>query len=361
MMLIPSDAQSDSMTKIFLSYANENLDQARQLYEALKAVRGIEVWFDKESLMPGMRWRPAIRKAIREANYFLALFSRQSNSRKSFIHKEMRQALEMLDEFPDEQTFVIPVRLDDCEPAIDELRDIQHVDLFPDWRPGLDRLLSVVKPSEESGEGTANTVSQDYEYRCAVIDLDNGLVNLAQVCQRLNSIQRFFHFTHPPVTSKFDVINLFDGAPNFTVTSVPLSFFEQRQYLNADLVACLTRYPLAFEGDELIEYNYFSGPSEVDETFMFMSTHLLYDFARHAGRTFESAIIYVILGQLLNYFTKVGYHQSTRACLMDFCELRSDMVVGLKQMGLCPQCLSRVENERLKDAIQAILADGMRL
>jgi hypothetical protein len=318
--------------------------------------------------MPGMRWRPAIRKAIREANYFLALLSRQSNSRRSFIHKEMREALDMLDEFPEDHTFVIPVRLDDCEPAIDELSGIQHVDLFPEWQPGLQRLLRVVLPSEEGGgkaalesEAETNAAKQGYEYRCAVVDLDNGLVNLSQVCHRLNSIQRFFHFTHPPVTSNFDVVNLFDGRPNFTVTSVPQSFFEQRQYLNADLVACLTRYPVAFEGEDLIEHNYFSGPSEVDETFMFMSTHLLYDFARSAGRTFEGAVVYVILGQLLNYFTKVGYHAKTKGCLMDFCEFRPDMILGLRQKRLCPECLSKVENERLREAVQAILGDEMRV
>lgn len=349
------------MVKVFMSYANENIEQARRLYQELNAVKGIEAWFDKESLMPGMKWRPAIRKAIREANYFLALLSSSASSRRGFVHKEMKEALEILDEFPEEQTYIIPARLDDCEPPFDELRGVHHVDLFPQWEPGVERILRVIRPATEDEVNVPSPAPRSYEYRCAIVDLDNGLTNLSQMCQRLNSIQRFFHFTHPAVRSNFDVIKEFYGKPNFTVTSVPPSFFEQRRYLNADLVACLTRYPLAFEEDNQREWNFFSGPSSVDETFMFMSTDMLYGFTREAGCSFEKGMAYIIIGQLFNYFTNIGYHEETKGCLMDFCGFRPDMKKGLREMKLCAECSGKVENEKLREAVQAFLDDDMNV
>lgn len=348
------------MVKVFMSYASENIEQARRLYQELSAVRGVEAWFDKESLMPGMKWRPAIRKAIREANYFLALLSSSASSRRGFVHKEMKEALEILDEFPEDQTYIIPARLDDCQPPFDELREIHHVDLFPQWEAGVERLLRVIRPATEAAD-EPGTAPRSYEYRCAIVDLDNGLTNLPQMCRRLNSIQRFFHFTHPAARSNFDAVKEFDGDPNFTVTSVPPSFFEQRRYLNADLVACLTRYPLAFESDSLHEWNFFSGPSPVDETFMFMSTDMLYDFTREAGCSFEKGIAYIIIGQLFDYFTNIGFHEETRGCLMDFCEFRPDMKKGLREMKLCDECSQKVENEKLREAVHAFLNDDMNV
>lgn len=58
------------MTKAFINYASEDLEAARKLYAALKSISGMDPWLDKESLLPGMRWEPAIRKAIRESDFF---------------------------------------------------------------------------------------------------------------------------------------------------------------------------------------------------------------------------------------------------------------------------------------------------
>lgn len=51
----------------------------------------------------------------------------------------------MVRELPDHQTFVIPVRLDDCEVLSDVLRDIQRVDLFPSWEFGITRIISALR------------------------------------------------------------------------------------------------------------------------------------------------------------------------------------------------------------------------
>jgi hypothetical protein len=131
------------------------------------------------------------------------------------------------------------------------------------------------------------------------------------------------------------------------------------QYLEVDFVICITKHPLAFERGDNIVYNYFSGPSRIDERFMFISTQLLDDFTRKANCSFEKGIAYIMLSQLVVYFSDIGYHQETRGCLMDFCRVRSDMVKGLTEMRLCDVCSSGIKNAGLKKTITAILSDNM--
>lgn len=251
------------MPRVFVSYAHEDIDSATRLYEELSATRGITPWFDKRMLLPGMRWKPAIRKAIREADFFIALLSKRSTAKKGFVHHEMRQALEILNEFPEDQIFLVPIRLDDCKIPYEALADIQYVDFFPHWKAGLESVISVInsrlhEPSEQKENEGPKTLSS-YNYRVAIVDLDNGLMNVPQIAQRLNAIQEFFHFTCPSLPSTKDSIREFGGIQNLFVSSVPDLFYTEHQYLSVDLVACLTRYPLALREENRILFNYFSG------------------------------------------------------------------------------------------------------
>jgi TIR domain len=125
---------------VFLSYAREDSVEADRLYHALLKA-GLSVWFDKESLRPGERWQIAVEGAIRNARYFIALMSSRSATKRGFVQKEIRRALEILDEFPDDETYLIPVRVNDCSPAHARLADLHWTDLFPEWEPGVEKLL----------------------------------------------------------------------------------------------------------------------------------------------------------------------------------------------------------------------------
>ncbi|MEN6427362.1 MAG: toll/interleukin-1 receptor domain-containing protein, partial [Phycisphaerales bacterium] len=130
-------------TKLFISYAHEDHDAARRLFKGLTEA-GLEPWFDEESLLPGQKWRPAIQAAIREARYFVALLSSNSISKKGFVQKEISEALDVLDEYPESDIYLIPVRLDECTPSHSRLKDINWVDMFPDWARGFQKLLLAV-------------------------------------------------------------------------------------------------------------------------------------------------------------------------------------------------------------------------
>ncbi len=349
------------MTKVFTSYAREDLEAARKLYDELKSVHSVDPWFDEKCLLPGMKWRPAIRKAIRELQFFIALLSKSSTTKKGFVQKEMTDALAILDEFPEDKIFLIPIRLEECNVSFESLREIQHVDFFPNWDEGVKKVLKVINPALKINAKEKGVISTGYEYRCGIVDLDMGLTNLLQIAQRLNYIQKFFHFTCPSISITHNAVRSIEGFPNLAVYLLPQSLYEERQYLNVDLVACLTKYPLAFKSGRYIQFNYFSGPSDVDDRFMFISTNSLYDFTKEASCTFEKGIAYLTVSQLLVYFTDLGYHDETKGCVMDFCKIRSDMIKGLKEMKLCPECLTSIRDVNLKGAIQSILADEMKV
>ena len=178
-----------------------------------------------------------------------------------------------------------------------------------------------------------------YRYRVGLLDLDLGLTNLLQVASELNKCQRFFHFTaphRPDLTSADAAVITIDRQRNLSVYQIAEAFFSQFDELTVDVVGCFTRYPLAFvnrlEGSA--RFNYFSGPSNVDSRFMFISASQLRDFAKAAGCSFEEGLTYILVSQLVVYFTDtVGYHDETLECPMDFCEIRAHMTAG----GLAPK------------------------
>jgi hypothetical protein len=134
--------------QVFICYGREDEEYARTLNQDLKDA-GLNTWFDKERLLPGQKWEIEIRKAIKESRFFIALLSSRSVGRRGFVQKELAQALDVLDEFPESAIFLIPARLDDC-PLPTKLRKLHWVDMFPSWSDGLEilkRALNIESPS----------------------------------------------------------------------------------------------------------------------------------------------------------------------------------------------------------------------
>lgn len=142
---------SNPKNKIFLSYAREDLKIAQRLYNDLKR-KGLELWFDREDLLPGQNWEEAINQAISNCSYFLALLSSNSLSKRGYIQKELKMALDILDEYPPSKVYIIPVRLDECMPSDRRLQSIHWADLFPSYEEGLKKTLRVLLPEKRRAE-----------------------------------------------------------------------------------------------------------------------------------------------------------------------------------------------------------------
>lgn len=136
-----SSQENHRHERVFISYARQDLDAAIRLYNDLSSKTDLKPWFDKEDLLPGQSWDLEIRKAIKNSRYFIALFSSISVSKRGYVQKEFRKAIDTFDEFPEGEIFAIPVRLDECEIPYERFGSMERVDLFPDWDKGIKRLL----------------------------------------------------------------------------------------------------------------------------------------------------------------------------------------------------------------------------
>lgn len=114
--------------KIFISYARVDAVPVAEIYRRLKAA-GYDPWIDTEDLLPGVRWKNAIEKALIEADFFLLCLSAQSKDRRGFIQKEIKTALDLWEEKLHDDIYFIPLRLEDCE-LPDQISEIQCVNWF---------------------------------------------------------------------------------------------------------------------------------------------------------------------------------------------------------------------------------------
>jgi hypothetical protein len=100
-------------------------------------------------IRPGQQWDIEIRKAVRASHTILICLSQRSVSKSGYVQKEIRFALDVADEKPDDVIFLIPVCLDDCA-VPDRLQRFQWVNLHTD--DGYDRLIaSLTIVGEASG------------------------------------------------------------------------------------------------------------------------------------------------------------------------------------------------------------------
>jgi hypothetical protein len=199
-----------------------------------------------------------------------------------------------------------------------------------------------------------------YRYRVGLLDIDLGLSNLRQLASDLNDAQDYFHFVvphNPDLSAAIGSVISITDQQYLSVYEIAATFFAQFDDLAVDVAGCFTRYPLAFMDATtgMAEYNYYSGPSRNDKRFMFISANQLLPFCRSAGCSFEQGLTYILTSQLMVYFGNVRYHRDTRACPMDFCEIRAEMIEGLKVRHLCQSCLSHPDNSELTDALQHLL------
>ncbi len=96
---------------------------------------------------------PGIKQAIQKGNFFIACFSNEYIRRtKTYMNEELILAVDELRQYSVSKSWFIPVRLSECEiPDINigfgqSLRDLQWVDLFKDWKGGIERISCVINP-----------------------------------------------------------------------------------------------------------------------------------------------------------------------------------------------------------------------
>lgn len=138
-----------SVRRPFISYAREDYDTAVRLHDDLRRAGAIP-WLDRKTIRAGEDWRQAIREGLKSATHVIALISQHSVNKRGFVQNELRQALELLEETPPGQIFIIPVRPDASEPHHARLNDLHRVDLFNNYEEGLERILESLRATSRS-------------------------------------------------------------------------------------------------------------------------------------------------------------------------------------------------------------------
>jgi len=96
-----------------LCHSSHDKPLVRELYRKLVA-EGMKPWLDEESLHPGQEWDSEIRIAIRKSDVVVVCISGHSVSKAGYLQKEIKLALDVADEQPEGEIFLIPIRFDDC-------------------------------------------------------------------------------------------------------------------------------------------------------------------------------------------------------------------------------------------------------
>jgi hypothetical protein len=136
--------QPSSLARVFVAYVHEDADAAGRIFDALVQA-GFNPWMDERKLLPGQNWARAIRNAMETSDFVVACFSTNSVHKRGGFQAEIRYALESAVRMPLDEVFLLPVRLDECPVPVDVAREMQYVDLFPDWNEGIGRLVKVIR------------------------------------------------------------------------------------------------------------------------------------------------------------------------------------------------------------------------
>lgn len=116
--------------KIFICYATNDKFAAIDLYERLSN-DNFEPWLYEKNILPGQNWSYEIKKAVRESNIVIVLLSNNSVSKVGYVQKEIKQAIDVADEQPEGNIFIIPVKLEDC-PTPERLKHLQWINFQED-------------------------------------------------------------------------------------------------------------------------------------------------------------------------------------------------------------------------------------
>ena len=105
---------------------------------------------DRKKLLPGERWKRALRREVARSDYFIACFSRSSVTKRGGFQEELREALHCALSMPLEDIYLIPVRLNQCEVPEEISREVQYVDLFPRFQQGVDKIEETIRRQESA-------------------------------------------------------------------------------------------------------------------------------------------------------------------------------------------------------------------
>lgn len=122
--------EANRSLRVFLCHSSDDKATVRELHRRLDAEGWIDAWLDEEKLYPGHDWNYEIGRAVKAADIIIVCLTKNSVSKEGYIQRELRMVLDQADYKPEGTLFIIPVRLEECEPP-GRLYRWHYVDYFP--------------------------------------------------------------------------------------------------------------------------------------------------------------------------------------------------------------------------------------
>lgn len=192
------------------------------------------------------------------------------------------------------------------------------------------------------------------------VDVHSGYIN--RVLDAINKRQQLFNFVRIEATVPMgltmsgqrtrDIVQKLGG--KFDDPAIEQHVLADDVYRTArpilksiqtDLLVCLLA-PLIMDHVTKAEYGYdgigmdfFSVSSR---RIVLVSAHGMRNYAAQAGKPFEACLAALIVAQVLAECFKLGSHDDTRGCIMDYCDNRDDIVQSLRTMELCQESVNEL-------------------
>ncbi len=152
------------MKQIFISYAPEDIEKAKELYEKLSD-KDFRPWMEGKNIQPGEKIKTSIHNAIRNSDFFIACLSEKSIKKRGSFQKDFKKAAEIFLEKLDTDIYLIPVRFDNCE-IPDNLNEIKCVDLYE--KDGFSKLVKSIQTGmkrydENNTDNPESAIEQDHQ------------------------------------------------------------------------------------------------------------------------------------------------------------------------------------------------------
>lgn len=100
--------------KVFISYAREDFEFAKDFYEHLE-INNFKPWMDKKKLLVGQKWEVQIMNELRLSDFIIILLSKTSVAKRGFVQREFKYALKYAEEKLNTDIYILPIKIDDCE------------------------------------------------------------------------------------------------------------------------------------------------------------------------------------------------------------------------------------------------------
>lgn len=111
---------------IFFSYASGDRERVEPIADALIS-SGLDTWIDVRRLKAGHNWDFEIRRALDKAAVIVVFISNKSVTKRGYVQREIRLALEKAEEKLLDDIYLIPVLLDDGVTVPDLVKDRQFI------------------------------------------------------------------------------------------------------------------------------------------------------------------------------------------------------------------------------------------